>query len=113
MRFLTSILSAILLVLHGAGCASLKRMAINKAGDAFAGAGTTFSGDDDPEFVKSAIPFSLKMMESLLAQAPKHKGLLFASASYFTQYGYAFIAQEADELEDKDLAAANEKRDRA
>lgn len=102
-----------LLALCCAGCTSLKKMAINKAGDAFAGAGTTFSGDDDPEFVKSAIPFSLKMMESLLAQSPKHKGLLFASTSYFTQYGYAFIAQEADEIEDKDLAAANEKRDRA
>jgi len=63
--------------------------------------------------VKLAIPFSLKMMESLLAETPKHRGLLLASTSYFTQYGYAFLAQEADELEEKDLVAANEKRDRA
>lgn len=101
------------LLAAGTSCTSLKKAAVNKAADAFASAGTTFSGDDDPEFVKSAIPFSLKMMESLLEQTPKHKGLLLASASYFTQYGYAFIQQEADELEEKDLAAANEKRDRA
>ncbi len=103
----------VFMLITGTSCTSLKQVAVNKVGDAFAGAGTTFSGDDDPEFVKSAIPFSLKMMESLLEQTPKHKGLLLASASYFTQYGYAFIQQEADELEEKDLAAANEKRDRA
>jgi predicted anti-sigma-YlaC factor YlaD len=96
-----------------AGCGSLKKAAIKKAADVLSGSGTTFSSDDDPEFVKSAIPFSLKMMESLLAETPKHRGLLLASASYFTEYGYAFIAQEADELEEKDVAAANEKRDRA
>ncbi len=105
-------LGALVAVL-GSGCGSLKKSAINKAGDVLSGSGTTFSSDDDPEFVKNAIPFSLKMMESLLAETPKHRGLLLASTSYFTQYGYAFIAQEADELEDKDLVAANEKRDRA
>lgn len=103
----------ILLVHSGVGCTSLKKVVVNKAGDALSGSGTTFSSDDDPEFIASAIPFSLKMMESLLAESPKHKGLLFATSSYFTQYGYAFIQQEADELEEKDLAAANEKRDRA
>ncbi|MCE9519113.1 MAG: TRAP transporter TatT component family protein, partial [Verrucomicrobia bacterium] len=102
-----------LIILFGTGCGSFKKMAVNKAGDVLSGSGTTFSSDDDPEFVKNAIPFSLKMMESLLAETPKHRGLLLASTSYFTQYGYAFIAQEADELEDKDLTAANEKRDRA
>lgn len=100
-------------MLATSGCGSLRKVAINKVGDVLSSGGTTFSSDDDPEFVKSAIPFSLKMMESLLAESPKHRGLLLASTSYFTQYGYAFIAQEADELEEKDLAAANEKRDRA
>lgn len=112
-RSLCRILAGGAMAVLSTSCGSIKQMVINKAGDAFAGAGTTFSGDDDPEFVKAAIPFSLKMMESLLKQSPKHKGLLLASTSYFTQYGYAFIQQEADELEEKDLAAANEKRDRA
>ena len=94
------------------GC-SIKRFAVNKVGDALAGGGTTFTSDDDPELVRAALPFSLKLMESLLAESPRHRGLLFASASGFTQYAYAFVQQDADELEDKDLAAANAMRNRA
>ena len=95
-----------------AGC-SIKKIAINKLGDALAGGGTTFASDDDPELVKAAVPFSLKLMESLLAESPRHRGLLFASASGFTQYAYAFVQQDADELEDKDAAAAEAMRKRA
>ena len=96
-----------------AGGCSVKRMAVNKLGDALASGGTTFASDDDPELVKQAVPFSLKLMESLLAESPKHKGLLFATSSGFTQYGYAFVQQDADELEAKDYAAAQEMRARA
>jgi predicted anti-sigma-YlaC factor YlaD len=94
------------------GC-SIRKMAVNQLGDALAAGGTTFASDDDPELVKAAVPFSLKLMESLLAESPKHKGLLFATASGFTQYAFAFVQQDADELEDKDLAAATEMRVRA
>ena len=94
------------------GC-SINRIAVNKLGNALAGSGTTFASDDDPELIKAAAPFSLKLMESLLAESPKHKGLLFASASGFTQYAYAFVQQDADELEEKDLAASLEMRKRA
>jgi len=106
------LLCAALLLSLAAGC-SIRKMAINKLGDALAGGGTTFASDDDPELVKAAVPFSLKLMESLLAESPKHKGLLFATSSGFTQYAYAFVQQEADELEDKDLAAAQAMRARA
>jgi len=94
------------------GC-SLRRFAVNKVGDALAGGGTTFASDDDPELVKAAVPFSLKLMESLLEESPRHKGLLLATASGFTQYAYAFVQQDADELEDKDLNAAADLRVRA
>jgi predicted anti-sigma-YlaC factor YlaD len=96
----------------GSGC-SVKRMAVNKVGDALAGGGTTFASDDDPELVKAAVPFSLKLMESLLAESPRHEGLLLAACSGFTEYAYAFVQQDADELEDKDLTAAEELRTRA
>jgi len=95
-----------------AGC-SIRKMAVNKLGDALAAGGTTFASDDDPELVKAAVPFSLKLMESLLAESPKHKGLLFATASGFTQYAYAFVQQDADEMEEKDVAAAADLRVRA
>lgn len=98
--------------LFSGGC-SVKKMAINKLGDALSGSGTTFSSDDDPELVKAAVPFSLKLIESLLAESPRHEGLLRAACGGFTQYGYAFVKQEADELEDKDLAASEVQRHRA
>jgi len=100
------------LAVAGSGC-SVKRVAVNKVGDALAGSGTTFASDDDPELIKAAVPFSLKLMESLLSESPRHEELLLATASGFTEYAYAFVQQDADEMEDKDLAAAEEMRGRA
>jgi predicted anti-sigma-YlaC factor YlaD len=94
------------------GC-SVKRMAVNRVGDALASGGTVYASDDDPELVKAAVPFSLKLMESLLAESPKHQGLLFAAASGFTQYSYAFVQEDADEIQDKDVAAGQELNNRA
>jgi predicted anti-sigma-YlaC factor YlaD len=105
-------LTTLCLVVLGSGC-SVRRMAVNKVGDALAGGGKTFASDDDPELVKAAVPFSLKLMESLLAENPQHEGLLLATASGFTQFGYAFVQEDADETEDKDLTAAEEMRTRA
>jgi predicted anti-sigma-YlaC factor YlaD len=94
------------------GC-SVRKLAVNKLGNALAGSGASFASDDDPDLVKAAVPFSLKLMESLLAESPRHDGLLFASASGFAQYAYAFVQQDADELEATDFAAAERMRDRA
>lgn len=96
----------------GSGC-SVRRYALNQAANAVAASGPTFASDDDPELVKAAAPFSLKLMESLLAETPRHPGLLTAAASGFTQYGYAFVQQEADEVEPCDFAAAEVMRARA
>ncbi len=94
------------------GC-SVRHYAIKQLGNALAGSGTTFASDDDPDLVKDAAPFSLKLMESLLAETPRHEGLLLAAAGGFTQYAYAFIQEDADELEARDLDAANALRERA
>jgi len=113
--WLTNRSLALLLLAVGllaSGC-SVKRFAVNKLGDALAGGGTTFASDDDPELIKSAVPFSLKLMESLLDESPSHRGLLLATASGFTQYGYAFVEQEADEIEAADLDRAEALRVRA
>ena len=101
------------LVLTSLPSCSIKRMAINKMGNALAGGGATFSSDDDPDLVAAAVPFSLKLMESLLAESPRHTPLLFATSSGFTQYAYAFVQQEADEAEADDLARATALRTRA
>lgn len=107
---LTILLGGALLM---AGGCSVKRMAVNMVGDALAGSGTTFSSDDDPELIKDAVPFSLKLMESLLAESPEHTELLRATAAGFTQYGYAFVQLPALELRDSDLAQSREMMTRA
>ena len=88
-------------------------MAINMVGDALAGTGTAFASDPDPELIREAVPFGLKLMEALLTETPEHKGLLLAATSGFTQYAYAFIQPDADKIEDEDYDAAEAKRDRA
>jgi len=98
--------------LLGFGC-SPKRTAVNFLGNALASSGTTFASDDDPELIKAAVPFSLKLMESLLAESPRHKKLLLATSSGFTQYAYAFVQLEADQLETTSFAGAETMRDRA
>ncbi|HEY3383951.1 MAG TPA: TRAP transporter TatT component family protein [Vicinamibacterales bacterium] len=94
------------------GC-SIKKMAINTVGNTLADSGSTFAADDDPELVAAAVPFGLKTIEGLLAQAPNHRGLLFAACSGFTQYAYAFVQQPADYIEAKDLDQATAMRARA
>jgi predicted anti-sigma-YlaC factor YlaD len=105
LRLPVSILSLALLSTLGAGC-SINKIAVNKIGNALAKGGDTYASDDDPELVEAATPFTLKLMESLLDQSPKHRGLLLGTSSGFTQFAYAFVHQEADELEDIDLDAA-------
>lgn len=70
---------------------------MNKLGDALASGGSTFSSDDDPELVGDALPFSLKLMESLLAESPEHTALLVAAARGFTQYAYGWIEPSGDD----------------
>ena len=106
------LLFAVFVVLTATGC-SVKRYAINKLGDSLANSGTTFASDDDPELVGEALPFSLKLIEGLLAESPRHRGLLFAASSGFTQYAYVYVQQSSEELEDGDLSKATELRNRA
>ena len=94
------------------GC-SVRKLAVNSLGNALAGGGSVYASDDDPELVRQAVPFSLKTIEALLDEAPKHKGLLYAAASGFTQYAFAFVEQDADLEEAKDLALATALRERA
>jgi predicted anti-sigma-YlaC factor YlaD len=100
-------------VLLLSGCATLQHTTVNKLGDALARGGTAYASDDDPDLIRAASPFSLKLIESLLAETPQHRGLLLAAASGFTQYGYAFVQQDADELESTDVAGAAVLRARA
>ncbi len=98
--------------LAGGGC-SVRRYAMKQFADVLSTSGAAFASDDDPELVKAAVPFSLKLVESLLLETPEHRGLLLAAASGFTEYSYAFVQEDADELEARDLAGAEALRARA
>ena len=92
---------------------SPRQYALKKLGDTLAESGAAFASDDDPDLVADAVPFSLKLMESVLAEVPQHRGLLLAAARGFTQYAVAFVQQQADEREDLDLAASKALKARA
>jgi predicted anti-sigma-YlaC factor YlaD len=107
-----TILGLLVLVFTAGGC-SVNQLVAKKLGDALAQGGGVYASDDDPELIKQAVPFSLKLMESLLAENPHQRGLLGATSSGFTQYAYAFVQQDADEMERRDVQAARALRYRA
>jgi TRAP transporter T-component len=105
--------SALLALAFLASSCSVRKYAINQLGNAVAGTGDTFASDPDPELVGSALPFTLKLIESLLAESPRHVGLLTAASQGFTQYSYVFVQEPADELADTDRAQSNTMKVRA
>jgi predicted anti-sigma-YlaC factor YlaD len=91
----------------------VRKYASAQLADALAGSGGTVRSDDDPELIRDAAPFNLKLTETLLAENPRHEGLLLSACSGFTQYAYAFVQQDADEAEPRDLEAARRLQERA
>ena len=112
-RLPVAVFALILLAGPGSGCATLRHTATNQLGDALADSRSVFATDDDPELVRSAAPFSLKLIESLLAETPAHRGLRLAAARGFTQYAFIFLEQDADLMADQDFAGASLLRTRA
>ena len=102
----------VFLSVAGGGC-SVQKIAINQIGNTLASAGTTFSSEPDPELAKDAIPFTLKLIESVLEEVPNHARLRTAAAAYFTQYAYGFVQMEADYWEAQDYGQAEGLRQRA
>lgn len=88
-------------------------MAINKVGDAIASGGSSYERDEDVELVGEALPFGLKLIESLLAESPRHRGLLQSACQGFASYAYLYVQQEADALAERDIDAATKLRARA
>jgi predicted anti-sigma-YlaC factor YlaD len=79
---------------------SINRFVINKMSDALTGDGQNevFMGDPDPELVGDALPFAIKMYETLLANNPDHQGLILTTGSLFIMYANAFVQGPAETL---------------
>jgi predicted anti-sigma-YlaC factor YlaD len=76
---------------------SIKKFAMNQVANALTTqtAGTVFSGDDDPELVGDALPFAIKLYESLMVANPGHQGLKLKTGSLYIMYANAFLQTPA------------------
>src|SRR5262245_58743579 len=77
-----------------AAACSPKQMALNRMAAALADSTSVYERDNDPEFVRIAAPSTLKTVEMLLSQAPRHPQLLLTACSGFTEYSYGFLHVE-------------------
>ncbi|MEJ2246256.1 MAG: TRAP transporter TatT component family protein [Acidobacteriota bacterium] len=94
------------------GC-SVRHMAVNMVGDALVSGNSVYETDEDIELVGEALPFGLKLMESLLGESPEHSGLLLTSCKGFVLYSYAYVDYEAEVMEERDLDRARTMKKRA
>lgn len=92
------------------GC-SPKQMLVGSIADQLAAQGQ--ASENDLDLAREASAFYLKLSESVLRQDPGHGPLAEAVAAGFTQYAYAFVAFDAEQIEVKDAAAAERLRRRA
>jgi len=95
-----------------AGC-SVRQYAVNMVGDALASGGSVYESDPDIVLVGDALPFSIKLLDSLIVESPDNRGLLLAASRGYLLYGYAYVQFDADRLATDDLDQANALRARA
>ena len=87
-------------------------MAIDTLGDALASGGSVYEADADAMLVGDALPFSLKLLDSLIAESPRHRGLLVAGSRAYLLYAYGYVGFEADRVARQDVDRAKPVRDR-
>jgi len=112
-RRLSRLLPLLLIAFTTSGC-SIKGMAMNSMADALSGGGSNvYLTDNDPILVGEALPFSLKLMETILQETPEHEGLLVSAASGFVSYAEMWVLRPSRYLEDTDYLASKAERMRA
>lgn len=72
-----------------------------------------FTGDDDPELVKDALPFTMKFYETILEKDSTNPELYLATGKLFCLYAQAFVLFPADTLPDSDDATKRLMKKRA
>lgn len=84
--------TALIFILGSTSC-SLKKMVLKKVANTLTAskAEKVFTGDNDPELVGQALPFALKMYESLLVDIPSYRRLRLRIGSLYVMYAHAFL----------------------
>lgn len=95
---------------------SINKIALKKVSGMLASSSTAnvFSTDNDPDLVGQALPFAIKLYESLLGSLPENRGLRYRTGSLYIMYANAFIESPADmiprtEMERRDALLARAK----
>ena len=101
------------MVLALTGGCSIRSVAVDTIGDMLASDKSVFTEDDDIELIGGALPFSLKLTESLLAESPKNRNLLLTAARGYVLYAYAYVHFPAEQTAVEDLERAKVLRGRA
>jgi hypothetical protein len=112
-RFLIFLLAGIIIAVQFS-CFLTKTTANMVAGSlSRESSGEVFSGDDDPQLVGDALPFTIKLYESLMATSPDNPKLLLATGRALCMYAYAYIQMPAEQLSYSDLAEREEMLERS
>ncbi len=111
-RLARSAAFAVSLSVLGMGC-SLKKFAVRQVGDALSSGTSVYETDPDVDLVGDALPFSLKLLESLLEITPHHRGLLVAASKGFALYSLAYVDMEGEMLVEEDFEQGQALRRRA
>jgi predicted anti-sigma-YlaC factor YlaD len=82
---------------------SINKLAVNLVAKTLSsGDSTVFTGEEDPQLVADALPFALKLYESLLEQTPENEELLLTTGSIFAMYANAFVQTPASMLPERE-----------
>ena len=92
---------------------SIKKFAVRQVGDALSSGTSVYETDPDVDLVGEALPFSLKLVESLLDVTPRHRGLLVTAAKGFALYALAYVDMPGEMLIDDDFEGGKALRERA
>jgi len=84
------------------GC--VKQKAVNILADQLSSStSSSFSSDEDLQLIGEAVPFALKLMESIASATPEHVEIHQALASGFTQYSMVYVLHPAETNKDENL----------
>ncbi|MBN1412785.1 MAG: TRAP transporter TatT component family protein [Spirochaetales bacterium] len=109
------ILLCMLLVAFTSGC-SINKMAVNMVADMLSGDDSTvFTGEADPELLNEALPFALKLYETLLESANDNPGLYLSTGKAFCLYAFSAVQIPAeisgnDDYDEKQAALLRAKK---
>ncbi len=107
---LRTLMAALCLTLALSAC-SPRQLIIDGVANELASQGA--APEDDLELAREASAFYLKLSESMLRSSPDNRPLAAAVTAGFTQYAFAFVAFEAEQVESRDARKAKALRDRA